>query len=133
MPFMNDQVCGYDRGGGFVDPEHNYGAIVFSDEQQAGCGTEGAQVTFKLVDAQGKVIAIANQTGVWHAWDGVSDPQQLNLTFGPVGGIKLGNTGTGDASGDEGSASGRLSTLLGFVGLTGAALGFALRRRTTTR
>jgi len=132
LPYVGDHVCGNFKlssiPGGLA-----YEINVYSSQQQPGCGVEGAQVTFNLLDAQGNVIAAAKEKGVWHAWDGMSDPQKLNLTFGPVGGIKLGNTGTGDASGEEGSAWGRLSTLLGFVGLTGAALGFALRRRTTTR
>lgn len=94
---------------------------------------EGSEVAFKIVDTRGNVLAIANEKAIWHAWDGVSDPQQLNLTFGPAGGIKVGNTGTGDASGDEGGAWGRLSLVLASLGLAGGVAGFALRRRAMTR
>ncbi len=41
-----------------------------------------AQVTFKILDARGNVFAVANETGTWHAWDGINEPPPLNLTFG---------------------------------------------------
>jgi len=129
-PYVNEKACGY-ASHGFVVPDL-YEAIVFSSQQESGCGIEGAQVSFKLLDAQGNVIAVANEKGIWHAWDG-HQAQQLNLTFGPVGGIRVGNIGTGDGSDGEGSAWGRLSILLGFVGVAGAALGLALRRRAMAR
>lgn len=120
VPYVGDTACGY-------------GTIVYSNEQEAGCGVEGSQVTFKLLDAQGNVVAVANEKGTWHAWDGLSDPQQVNLTFGPAGGIAMPNTGTGDGPDGEGSVWSGLSVLLGFASLTGAATGLALRRRATTR
>jgi len=123
IPFIGNQACGYDM----------YDVIVYSAEQQAGCGVEGSEVTFKLLDAQGNVTGVANQKGVWHAWDGVSDPQKLNLTFTAGGGITMPSTGTGDGSDGEGNAWGQLSLPLGFVGLASAALGLALRRQAMTR
>jgi hypothetical protein len=47
--------------------------IVFSNEQRTGYGTEGSQVTLKLLDAR-ENVAIANPPGVWRAWDGISEP-----------------------------------------------------------
>jgi len=120
MPYIGDKACG--------NPE-----AVYSSEQQPGCGVEGSQVTFKLLDAQGNVIAVANERATWHAWDGVSDPQQINLTFGPATVITMPGTGTGDGPRGEGSAWAGLSVLLGFVGLASAATGFALRKRAMTR
>jgi len=123
VPYVGNKACGYgDRGG-----------VVYSNEQEPGCGVEGSQVTFKLVDAQGSVTGVANQTGIWHAWDAVSDPQKLSLTFTPGGGITMPATGMGDGPDGEGSVWGQVSLVLGFVGLTGAALGLALRRRAMTR
>lgn len=84
VPYIGDTVCGY-------------GGIVYSSGQEPGCGVEGSVVTFKLLDARGNVVAVANQTGVWHAWDGISDPQRLDLTFGPATIITM--PGTGDAPG----------------------------------
>jgi len=133
IPFVNDQACGYDRGGGFVDPEHNYEAIVFSNEQQVGCGTEGALITFKILDAQGNIIASANEKGVWHAWDGISDLQRLDLTIGPAGGTKIGNVGTGDGSQEGTSLWGFVAVGLGAAGLTGMAIGTALKRKRVAR
>jgi len=129
VPYVADTVCGYGEAN---DPRDAYEAVVYSSEQQAGCGTEGAQVTFKLLDAQGGVIAVANEKGTWHAWDGVSAPQQLILTFGPAGGITMPGTGTGDVSPGEASVWGWLTLLLALGGLASAA-GLALRRRAMTR
>jgi hypothetical protein len=134
VPFIDGKSCGYGRTHlGNVDPEHAYAVYVFSDEQQAGCGREGAQVIFKLVDPQGNVIAVANQTAVWYAWTGdYNEWRQLDLTFGPVGGIKMGNVGTGDGSGESRIGS-RLAVLLGLAGFAGVAVGFGFRRRATRR
>jgi hypothetical protein len=108
-----------------------YGAVVYSAEQQAGCGVEGAEVSFKLLDTAGNVIAVANEKGTWHAWDGVSAPQQLNLTIVPVGsaGIKMANVGTGGPQAGGTSVWASLSLVLVSVGLGGVAAGAALRRR----
>ena len=137
LPFIGDVVCGQGKRNEILAPPCTgqlvgYTDIVFSAQQKPGCGVEGSQITFKLLDLQGNVVAIAKEKGTWHAWDGVSDPQQLNLTFTAGGGIKMPSTGTGDAYCNEGSW-GRTAILLGFVGLTGAALGFALRRRAMRR
>lgn len=133
VPFINGKACGYGRSGlGNVDPEHAYAVGVFSNEQQAGCGTEGAQVVFKLLDAQGNVIAVANQTAVWYAWSGDYDEwRQLNLTFASGSGttITMPNTGTGDGP----SAWWPWAIGLASLGLTSAAAGLALRRQAMTR
>jgi hypothetical protein len=120
VPYIGNQACGY-------------ATVVYSAEQQVGCGVEGSVVTFKLLDAQGNVVAVANQTGIWHAWDGVSEPQQLNLTFGPAGVITMPGTGTGQGWHRGGSVWGQLSLMLGCVGLAGAATGLAFRRHPMTR
>ena len=115
VPYVGDTVCGR-------------GAIVYSNEQEPGCGVEGTTVTFKLVDAQGNVSVFA--TGVWHAWDGISIPQPINLISGSSGAIGL--PGTGNAPTDNGRP-GNLLISLGFVGLAATGLGLALRRRAVRR
>jgi hypothetical protein len=130
VPYVGDKACGYTKwgdGGG-------YETAVYSNEQAPGCGTEGAQITFKLLDAQGNVIAVAQEKGIWHAWDGVAASQQLNLTMAPVGGpsIKIGNVGAGGSQ-QSGTLWREMSLVLAALGLGGVAAGAALRRRTATR
>jgi len=120
VPYVGGKACGY-------------GGVVYSNEQAPGCGVEGSQITFKLLDAEGNVVAVANQTAAWYAWDGNYDhAPRLNLTFTPAGGIKMPGTGTGDVSPGEASVWGWLTLLLALVGLASAA-GLALRRRAMTR
>lgn len=127
VPYVGNVQCGY---ASLNNTRDNYGAVVYSTDQQASCGTGGNSVTFKLLDAQGNVVAVANQTGVWHAWDGVSAPQQLNLTFAPVGGSGASLPNTGDGSPEASLLTG-LALLLGSLGLVGTAFGLAFRRRAT--
>ena len=126
MPFINDQPCGYASGS--LPP--TYSAFVYAEQQQAGCGVEGAEITFKLLDAQGNVIAVAREKGVWHAWDGVSPPQQLNLTMVPVGAPEVTVVSVGDAPSQEiEDRPWSVSTALAAIGLAVIAAGVALRRR----
>ncbi len=120
VPYIGDKACGY-------------AGVVYSNEQEPGCGVEGSQITFKALDAQGNVIAVANEKATWHAWDGVSDVQHLDLTFGPAGGITVPNTGTGDGPGSGGNPWLRLSIGLALAGLASGICGLALRRRTANR
>lgn len=137
IPFIDDVACGQEKlADGLLPPcagqQVGYTSIVFSAQQRAGCGVEGSEIAFKVLDAQGKVVAVAKEKGIWHAWDGRSGPQQLNLTMVPVGGggatIKIGNVGTG------GSRSSNPPWLCAAAALTAAGLaataaGVALRRR----
>lgn len=135
LPYIGDRACGnYNSswiGGG---PGYVFEVAVYSSERQPGCGTEGAEVTFKLLDAAGNVIAVAQEKGIWHAWDGASAPQQLNLTMAPAGGpsIKIGNVGTGERHNEASSWQG-LPLALAMIGLDGIAAGVALRRRAMGR
>jgi len=141
VPYVGGQVCA--DAPPFQSPfqwigasPYSWGVVVYSNEQVPGCGVEGSQITFKLLDSQGNVVAVANEKGTWHAWDGISDMQIVDLTLAPADGgatISMPNTGTGGASPGEARVWGRLSVLLAFAGLTSAALGFALRKRAMTR
>ena len=137
IPFINDVACGRPKLVDSLGPPCSgqltgYTDVVLSAYQKPGCGVEGSQVTFKLLDGQGNVTAVAKEKGVWHAWDGISIPQPVRLDFS-AGPITMPGTGTGGASGGEGSAWPRLSMLLGFAGLAGVALGLAVRRHAMTR
>ena len=104
---------------------------VYSQEQRVGCGTEGAEVTFKLVDGQGNTLATAEQKGIWHAWDGMRDTSQiLNLTLVTPGGIRIGNVGTGDSQGSGGTPTGVVALGLALAGVATVAAGATLRKRT---
>lgn len=125
VPFVGATRCGF----GYWGPA-GYEADVLSPSQQPGCGTEGAQVTFKILDARGNVFAVANETGTWHAWDGINEPPPLNLTFGTSAGSGAGLPNTGDGS-PEGLPWASLALLLGSLGLVVTAFGLTLRRRAT--
>ena len=125
--FIGDNVCGGETRG--VWKRFPYYVVVYSDEQQAGCGTEGARVTFKLRDRQGNIIAVAREKGVWHAWGDGNVGQELDLTMVPVGGITMGNVGTGGSRQNGTTLWAEMSLVLAAVGLGGFAAGAALRRR----
>jgi len=132
LSYVGNVSCGDGRTN---DPGDGYGAVAYSAEQQAGCGVEGSQVTFKLLDAQGNVIAVARETGTWHAWDGESyaTAQQVNLTFGPAGGVAMPGTGTGGGPQRAAAPWGPLALALASLGLAGGIAALALRRRGVTR
>ena len=104
---------------------------MFLKRPQPGCGREDTLVTFKLLDATGNIIAVANQKGTWHAWDGISDPQRLDLTFGPAA-ITMPGTGTGDRPRPDATTFATLAIALSGIGLVGLATAAALRKQTTT-
>ncbi len=111
----------------FSTPQGGYTLNVLATPG-TGCGTEGAPINFKLVDSQGNVVSVANETATWHAWDGsVSDAQQLNLTFGASTSIRVGSVGEGPESSE--SPWLRLSVGLALLGLASGIGAFALRRR----
>ena len=133
VPYVGNAACGYTlvlrKAPWLYAAAYEYWVVVFSHEQQAGCGYEGAPVTLKLANEQGKVVATSEQSAIWHAYDGGDDSsQRLNLTFITTSGIRIGNTGTGGSR----SSGPPLDALLalGVVGVLTVAAGVALRRRT---
>ena len=116
VPYIGDKPCG------------NF-EVAYSNEQEPGCGVEGSQITFKLLDAQGNVIAVANEKATWHAWDGISKPQLLRLTFEPAGGITVGSMGTGGPQ----RGGWPPQATLALAGLTALGVGAALRKRAIAR
>lgn len=133
VPHVGDVACGYAyvlRWAAWLDTpikSYEYGVVVFSDQQQAGCGYEGAPITYKLLDPNGNVIAVAREKGVWHAWGGRSSSQELYLTMVP-GDIKIGSVGTGDSQSGDGVPRG-LVLGLALVSVTTLATGMRLRKR----
>ena len=131
--YIGDNLCGQETRGG-VWRGLPYGVVVNSAEQQAGCGTEGAQVSFKLRDRQGNIIGVAREKGVWHAWGQGNVGQELDLTMAPVGsGITLGNMGDGSSQRSDAAFWAELSLGLSVVGVLGIAIAVALRRRAAAR
>jgi hypothetical protein len=108
----------------------SYYAVVTSDEHVPGCGIEGAAVSFKLYNKM-QIIAVAKETGVWHAWDGASTLQQLDLTMVPI--VKLSNVGDGGSQRNDDALWAEIPLGLSLVGLVGIATAVALRRRTAVR
>jgi hypothetical protein len=128
LPYVGNASCGHGRAG---EPGDMYEAVVYSAEQQAGCGVEGSQITFKLLDAQGNVVAVAKEKATWHAWDGVSDVQTLDLTFEAVGGVTMPSAGDGPQRAT--APWGPLALALASLGLTGGVAALAFRRRRMAR
>lgn len=132
VPYIGDESCGYEEACtpyGIPGPQNSFSVVVFSNEQQAGCGTEGAQVAFKLLDAQGRVVSVADETAAWHSYPESIPSAFLTLTFSPATSIRVGNVGDGPGSG--GNPWLRLPVGLALLGLASGIGGFALRRRTT--
>jgi len=131
VPFVGEKACGYQENSWQgAAPAYGYGLVVYSHELQAGCGVEGAQISFKLVDEQGNVLAVAEKTGVWRVWDGTTSTfQSLNLTMVPVSSIRVGSTGTGDSQESGGPPVGVVALGLALAGLTTLGAGTVLRKR----
>jgi len=128
-PFIDGKECGH-QDGLSIDGvlSYWYSLVAYSRELREGCGYEGAEITFKLLDEQGDVLAVSQQKGVWHAWDGTSGfYERLDLTMAPVAGVSVGSMGDG-GSGARGT---RFGAMLGLAvaGVATLATGVALRRR----
>jgi hypothetical protein len=131
IPYVGDVACGYDFG---LSPElgtyYAFDVIVYSRDQRAGCGYEGAPITFKLVDSHGNVLATAEEEGIWHAWDGTEDAiRRLDLTMIPTTPIKLGDVGTGDSR-QRDSLPIDAVLALALAGLAAFSTGLLLRKKT---
>ena len=139
IPYIGDKACGYNDiltgewgTTGWIRNAYHYSLIAYSNEQRVGCGYEGAPITFKLVDAQGNILATAGQKGVWHAWDGTPATfESLNLTLVTPSGIRVGSVGTGDSRESGGTRAGVVALGLALAGLATLATGATLRKRTT--
>ena len=133
IPYIDGVTCGYndyfwcDGEGGC-----RYSAVIYSEQQRAGCGYEGAPIMFKLVDGQGNVMATAAEKGVWHAFDGTDQTaEELDLTLVTPSGIRIGSVGTGDSRESDGPLIDVVVLGLALAGLATLATGATLRKRTT--
>ena len=138
LAYIGGQECGQaiygiwrlrDREGHVA---YRYSVLVRSSEQQAGCGVEGSEVVFKVVWRGqegyvnvGRVVAVAREKGIWHAWDGT--PPDLNLTMVPPE-VTVVSVGDAPSQGTDGRWA-AVSMLAAAVGLAVIAAGVALRRR----
>jgi hypothetical protein len=129
--YVDGNMCGQSVWGIWRDIG-NYGAIVKSAQEQAGCGTEGAQVTFKLRDGQGNIVGAAREKGVWHAWGQGNTGQTLDLTMEPVTPIKPGSVGDGSMQSGQVPWIG-LAFGLSVAGALGMAAAAAVRRKAAPR
>jgi hypothetical protein len=132
-PFIGQEVCGYQENSWQgAAPPFGYSVVVYPRELRAGCGVEGAQVSFKLLDEHHNVLAVAVEKGFWHAWDGTPATfESLNLTMVPPGDIRVGSVGTGDSQESSGTPAGVVAVGLALAGLAMLAAGVTLRKRTT--
>jgi len=130
--FVNGNLCGREIRGVWMG-ESFYYVTVRSAEQQPGCGTEGAEVTFELADTQDNILGVAREKGIWHAWGEGNVGQELDLTMDPVGGITIGNVGDGSSQGSGTALWKELSLVMAAMGLGGFAAGVALRKRAESR
>ncbi len=130
-PFIGQEVCGYQENSWQgAAPPFGYSVVVYPRELRAGCGVEGAQVSFKLLDEHHSVLAVAVEKGFWHAWDGTPATfESLNLTMVPPGDIRVGSVGTGDSQESGGAPAGVVAVGLALAGLATLAAGATLRTR----
>ena len=142
IALIGDNVCGQATRGIWRgrDPQGRdvywYSVLVYSDEQQQGCGVEGDEVAFDLIwhggpgsMNVGRTVAVAREKGVWHAWDGT--PPEFNLTMYPVG-VQLANVGDGGSRDGGAAAWADLSLGVSALGLLGIVAAAVLRKGSTT-
>jgi len=130
LPSVGETQCGVASIAGWGT---QYEAEIPSAEQSPGCGTEGAEVTFKLVDGQGNVVSTASQTGVWHKWDGIWPGQSLDLTFSATTGMSSPNVGTSDGARHDVIQLTPLAAVVCAAGVVAIVASLALRRRKATK
>jgi len=126
VPFIGGVACGYQfsdwRGEG---PAYGYMVVVYSRELKAGCGSEGAEVTFKMVNRDGSVAAVARETGVWRAMG----REEVDLTLISLAGSATELAKTGEGGAERGSGPIPAAVGLAAFGLMAMGVGLALRRR----
>jgi hypothetical protein len=83
VPFIGDTVCGYQTNPWMGEgPVYGYAVVVYPKELEPGCGVDGAEVTFKLVNKDtGKVTAEAMGKAIWRPMAAEND---VNLVFTSV-------------------------------------------------
>ncbi len=127
--FVDGRLCGHSLFG--VLDGRTYDVQVSSQDGQTECGTEGAEVTFKMVDPQGNIVGVAREKGVWHAWGQGNTGQDLNLTMDPVMKIRAGNVGEGPSRSEVPWVN--WVVVLAVAGLLCVSVTATLRRRIWTR
>jgi hypothetical protein len=97
VPFIGDTPCGYQTNPWMGEgPVYGYAVVVYPQELVDGCGVDGAEVTFKLVDEETRqVVAEAMGTAVWRPMAAEGD---VNLAFTRVPLAQMPVAGGGGAS-----------------------------------
>ena len=83
VPFIESIACGYQTNPWMgPGPVYGYAVVVYPKELEPGCGVDGAEVTFKLVNKEtGKVTAEAMGKAIWRPMAAEND---VNLVFTSV-------------------------------------------------
>jgi hypothetical protein len=119
IPFIGDVACGYQLNPWMGEgPTYSYGVVVYAQELRAGCGTDGAEVTFKLVnESTREVISVAVGGATWHAM-GFDKDVNLVLAEAAIEEIPVAGGGTGG----EGASGWWVAMLVALVVLGGGAI-----------
>jgi hypothetical protein len=140
VAYINDKTCSASYMWDVFYPYYRFWMSVYSQEQQPGCGYEGAAVSFKLLDGQGNVIAVSPEKRIWHSLEtaphlnSTSNPEYF-MKFLRVGDVRItvGGVGTGDSRGRGGAPVGVVVLGLALAGLATVAAGATLRKRAVGR
>jgi len=127
VPYVNGLDCGYQlnpwQGAG---SPFGYHVVVYSAEIKAGCGTDGQEVSFKLVNQRtGEIAAEAMGRAIWHP---LAFERDINLAFTRVPVAQIPVAGGGDSTGVTWAPVFAISGLLILLGGGVGGL-LAIRRR----
>jgi hypothetical protein len=127
VPFIGETPCGYQAGLWMGEgPVYGYAVVVYPRELVDGCGVDGAEVTFKLVNEQTrKVVAEAMGSAIWRP---MASEGNVNLVFTNVPLVEMPVAG-----GSGASATMRWASALAIGGLLALSGGIAALWRKSTR
>lgn len=128
LPFVGSNACGYQlnpwMGAG---PTYGYSVVVYPRELVQGCGFDGAEVTFKLVNKETReVTAEAMGTAIWHP---MAAEDNVNLAFTSVPVVQVPVAGS---DGGESGVTWAPFVVVAAVLLPAAGLSLLLVRRKST-
>jgi hypothetical protein len=127
VPFIGDTSCGYQTNPWVGEgPVYGYAVVVYPKELVEGCGVDGAEVTFKLVNEQTRqVVAEAMGRAIWRPMASEGD---VNLVFTRVPLVEMPVAG-----GSGGFSLTWWTPALAVGGLVALGAGAAVLRRRSAR